>query len=72
METNDSSQAIPPLIPICPSFSPAVETEDVLDWDFQLEVDASQRRSGVVKAKARHEGRAVPIPLPAPGESQST
>jgi len=47
---------------------PAVEPEDVLDWDFRLEVNATHRGSGVIEAVGQSLGRATPFPLTLPDQ----
>lgn len=69
MEPNQSSPNADPSVSPQPVNSvPNVAPDEILDWDFQLQVDASHRPSGTTQAKLRFLGRAVPLPYPAPSD----
>lgn len=53
-------------LPTTERSSPIVEADELLNWDFQLEVDASGRASGTIEVEVADVGRALPLPLADP------
>ena len=59
-EPNAADQPLAALHPAESAF------EEILDWDFRVEVNTSARRSGEFEAEVKYVGRATPIPLADP------